>query len=151
MNRKERLELFKSKGFTYDPESGEVFSHTGKLCTAVSSTGYKNCGTTIDGKKIGVSCHQLAWYLMTNEIPDIIDHIDGDRSNNKFSNLRSITKRKNNFNRKNVKGYDYHKGRNKCWCARIEVDGKRINLGYFYTEEEAKQAYLDAKKIYHII
>jgi hypothetical protein len=45
----------------------------------------------------------------------------------------------------------YFNKQNKKWTAQIRIDGKKTNLGSFNTEEEAKQCYIDAKKIYHII
>jgi hypothetical protein len=59
----------------------------------------------------------------------------------------AITNLKNSFN-KNAKGY-YKYGKN--FQARIRLIGKQIYLGTFSTEEEARNAYLEAKEKYHII
>jgi len=77
-----------------------------------------------------------------------IDHIDHNRQNNDWLNLRIVTCQQNHFNRSNVKGYFWRKTRNK-YEALIRVNGKRIYLGRYDKEEDARQAYLDAKKIYH--
>ena len=77
----------------------------------------------------------------------IIDHIDRNPSNNKIENLRIVTYTQNQWNI-GSKGYNFRKDKNK-WRARIKVDGKELHLGHFDTEEEARQAYLDAKQIYH--
>ena len=80
-----------------------------------------------------------------------IDHINFDKTNDKTNNcifnLRPATNQQNSFNR-NYKGYCCDKPANK-WRARIGLNQKRIHLGYFDTEEEARQAYIDAKKKYH--
>ena len=76
-----------------------------------------------------------------------IDHIDRNRQNNNFMNLRIVTSQENSFNT-NAKGY-IKKG--KKFQAHIRINNKQIYLGYYDTEEEAHQAYLEAKKIYHII
>jgi len=78
----------------------------------------------------------------------IIDHIDGNKQNNNIENLRIITQQQNCFNQKTKKGY--FKNRDKFY-ARIKLDYKTINLGSYDTEEEARQAYLDAKQKYHLI
>ena len=79
----------------------------------------------------------------------MIDHIDRDKTNNSISNFRVVTKQQNTFNT-GAKGYYWHTQRNKWW-AKIMLDGKAIYLGLFDTEEEASQAYQDAKLIYHSI
>ena len=98
--------------------------------------------------------HRIIAYCFLNfDINDemkLIDHIDGNRTNNHCENLRIVTSQKNSFNRKNVKGYTYCKKSNK-WRAKIILNKKPIELGYYNTPEEAHNAYLQAKEIYHII
>lgn len=158
MTEKEAFDLFTEKGFTYNPETGEIKTHMGK---DITPTNYRNkmyirCSIKYNSQTINVGGHRLAWYMTYGEIPNIIDHIDGDSLNNRITNLRNVDQTKNCWNRKNnnyskpIKGYYWRKNRNK-WKAGIVVSGKRITLGHFDTEEEAHQAYLDAKKIYHII
>ena len=81
---------------------------------------------------------------------DLIDHIDGDKLNNSVENLRITNQSGNQRNRKNTKGYTFNKKMNK-YRAQIKVNGKYIHLGYFDTKEEAHNAYLEGKNIYHII
>jgi len=81
---------------------------------------------------------------------DLIDHIDGDKLNNSVENLRITNQSGNQQNHKNAKGFYFNKRLNK-YQAQIRVNGKTIYLGYFDTKEEAHNAYLDAKNIYHII
>lgn len=78
------------------------------------------------------------------------DHIDHNTLNNCISNLRIVTNQKNHFNQRNTKGYYWQKASNK-YHARIGLNGKKIHLGYFCKAEEARKAYLNAKKIYHKI
>ena len=94
--------------------------------------------------------HYPIWNIMDNSMNNCIDHKDGNKTNNHKDNLRVVTHQENCFNRTKAKGYCFNKKVNK-WQAYIKVDGKRIHLGYFDTEEEARQAYLDAKPNYHII
>jgi hypothetical protein len=76
-----------------------------------------------------------------------VDHIDRDKSNNHISNFRPATSQENNFNT-DAKGYSWHK-RAKKWQAQIQLNRKSIHLGYFDKEEDARNAYLKAKAIYH--
>ena len=78
-----------------------------------------------------------------------VDHIDKNKMNNNLSNLRMLTHQENTFNT-NAKGYYFNKSAKK-FLAKICINGKKIHLGYFDTEAEARQAYLDAKAIYHIM
>jgi hypothetical protein len=96
--------------------------------------------------------HRFVYELAYGPIPEglQIDHIDGNRSNNFLSNLRLVTHQQNQWNRTAAKGYYWNK-QHKKWMARISLNGKEKFLGYFDSEAEAHQAYLDAKKIYHII
>lgn len=80
-----------------------------------------------------------------------VDHIDGDRLNNRRSNLRPCTNQQNQFNSKpqmgrlsKYKGVSIVRGKNKPYTAGIQINMKRIHLGSFYTEENAAKAYNEA-------
>jgi AP2 domain. len=109
----------------------------------------------VDGKKT-YKAHRLAWFYMTGKWPDgQIDHINGDKSDNRFSNLRQATPGQNQQNRlsprTNTSGYKgiYKLPRKRPWRAFIHHNGKQIYLGCFYTREEAAHAYVNAAKTYH--
>ena len=85
-----------------------------------------------------------------NNTDHVIDHIDANKLNNAFSNLRVVTQQGNLFNNPKAKGYCWNKRESK-WHAGIKVDGKTKHLGYFDIEEEARAAYLVAKEEYHVI
>jgi hypothetical protein len=149
MELRDRLELFKNKGWKYNLDTGEIFSHMNKLISSLDSDGYISCNLWIDNKRIRIKGHQLAWYLTYNEIPNILDHINRIKNDNKISNLRKVTSQQNNFNM-NAKGCYFDKDRN-SWRSLIKINRKIINLGRFKTEEEAHNNYLKAKEKYHII
>jgi hypothetical protein len=88
--------------------------------------------------------------LDINNSKQEVDHINGDKLNNHVDNLRLVNQQENCFNRTNTKGYSFRKARNK-FESKIMLNGKSKHLGYFTTEEDAHQAYLNAKTIYHII
>lgn len=146
MTLRDRLEIFKNKGYKYDKETGIITSPKNKIIDGVSH-GYIIVSFRYNNKSITIKGQQLAWYLEYNEVPIVIDHINRISTDNRLSNLRNITQQKNNFN-KNPKGYFKSYGK---FRAVIRLNNKNIHLGSFKTEEEAHQAYLDAKKIYHII
>ena len=76
-----------------------------------------------------------------------IDHIDRNRQNNNMNNLRIVSNQENSFNQ-TAKGYSKN---GKRFQAQICFNNKRLNIGRFDTEEEARNAYLQAKEKYHII
>jgi hypothetical protein len=104
-------------------------------------------------------CHRLAWLIVTGEWPeDQIDHMDGVRDNNAFSNLREVSGTINSQNRRraasnNVTGF---LGVSPCsdgragYRATIKADGKLIFIGEFATPEAAHEAYLAAKREMHV-
>jgi hypothetical protein len=84
-----------------------------------------------------------------------VDHINGNKLDNRRSNLRLCTRSENLMNRggevgssSHFKGVCRHASR-PGWMARITVNGKSIYLGYFKTEEDAAHAYNSAARIYH--
>lgn len=149
MNLEEKLKAFKEKGWTYDKHTGDIFSHTGRIIDRINNHGYIACSLSYQRQTIAAQAHQLGYYLATDEVPNVIDHINHIKTDNRFENLRNGTQQKNQWNRQAV-GYSWHKHRNK-WYARIVINKKPKHLGAYTTEEDAKQAYLEAKKIYHII
>jgi HNH endonuclease len=75
----------------------------------------------------------------------VVDHRDGDGLNNQRNNLRVTTHRGNMQNRKchrggKLVGTQLH---NKRWRSRIVLNGKRIIVGTFNTEQEAYDAYIE--------
>jgi hypothetical protein len=79
-----------------------------------------------------------------------VDHINGIRHDNRLENLRLVTHQQNQHNYTKAKGYHWNK-RDCKWQAQIRLNGKNKHLGYFENKEDARNAYLNAKKIYHII
>ena len=93
--------------------------------------------------------HNQEWNISDGSTNNYIDHIDGDKVNNDIRNLRVVTCQQNSFNTR-AKGFYWNK-RDKKWMAKIGINKKQICLGYFHTEEEARNCYLEAKEKYHIM
>jgi len=82
------------------------------------------------------------------------DHINGDKLNNRLSNLRPCTSRQNVQNRSaqannssGFKGVSWNK-QNKKFAVMINIDKKRTHLGYYETAEKAARVY-DAYALAH--
>lgn len=93
--------------------------------------------------------HHLAWLYVHGVWPDEIDHINGDRCDNRIANLRVCSRSENNFNRQDGTGISGLKGayldpRNSQWFSKIQVGGQHKFLGNFNSPEEAHEAYLKA-------
>lgn len=85
----------------------------------------------------------------------VVDHINGNKLDNRRNNLRFVTRSQNRVNSRKTRygkyskyrGAHFHK-RKGMWSASIGVNGKLIHLGYFFNELEAALAYNDAANKY---
>lgn len=127
----------------------------GKLAGCVSSAGY--LVIRLDRKPY--RAHRLAWFLVHGEWPQgEIDHIDGDRLNNRLNNLRVVDRAGNSQNRRNAPannlscgllGVSWNK-QHKKWQAKLMAHKVRHHVGYFSDPVEAHAAYMEAKARLHI-
>lgn len=95
-----------------------------------------------------MDAHRLAWMWVYNEIPEMIDHINGIRTDNRICNLRNTTYRGNAQNKichreGGLVGAYFHNEAGR-WGSCISIDGKSVHLGLYETEEGAHKAYLKA-------
>jgi hypothetical protein len=77
---------------------------------------------------------------------DVVDHVNGDVSDNRRANLRVVTSQQNSMNRRKFTGKSKYKGvhwkkANEKWEVKIKKDGKTKYIGLFDNEEEAANAY----------
>lgn len=134
---------------SYNPETGvftwiqtEQKRWIGKEAGSINSAGYRQ----ISLKNSVFYAHRLAFCYMTGNWPEKqIDHINGNRSDNRWSNLREVSHLVNSQNRKG-KGVTLIK---RGWKAQLTVNYQCKNLGCYATEEEAYAVYLEAKNKYH--
>jgi hypothetical protein len=108
---------------------------------------------SIDGRSY--LAHRLAWLYVNGEWPsEQVDHVNGDRGDNRIANLRLATPSENGQNRKRplssnrvgLLGVFVDKGR---FVARICANGRTKHLGTFDSAEAAHEAYLLAKQEMH--
>lgn len=146
------------KHLNYNPDTG-IFTWKirkgrqgpGDIAGTLTSNGY--ISICIGKIYRHLSAHRIAFLYMTGSIPEFVDHIDRNKSNNKWSNLRKATKSQNSgntnimsTNTSGYKGVSYRKTgkRIKRWYAQIRIKDKPTFLGYFLTKEEAAVAYDNA-------
>lgn len=140
------------RGLGYNPETG-IFTVTrsGGRRKAGDAAGYIKS----DGYRL-ISylgryryAHRLAWFAVHGEMPSgEIDHINGNRDDNRIANLRLVTRSQNMMNAAIGKGWHWHKKQQR-WQALIRVGGERKYLGQFKTEAEAQAAYEKARAELH--
>lgn len=153
----------------YDQSTGEftriahVFSKTGRR-SGQSKLGPMMRKPNVVGyivfsvNRTSVLAHRLAWLYMTGEWPPgVIDHINGERADNRWENLRLSDATLNQQNQRKAKvgsivdllGVTVDKESGK-YIAQITHNYRHIHLGRFDTAVEAYAAYLGAKRVIHI-
>ncbi len=148
---------------SYDPKTGVFVSLTrrktwesGRVTGAKENrTGYGR--VIVDGTYY--RAHRLAWFYVHGEWPHAIDHINGNRYDNRLCNLRSVSVKTNNENLRvaketNQSGFLGVRAKsNGKFAADIKatLGGKRLMLylGSYATAEEAHAVYVDAKRRLH--
>lgn len=157
----------------YNPKTGELFwkARKAEMFQVVTDTPEKACktwNTQFAGKRVGTRhtlgylrvsiydvsyyCHRLAWiHFYGFEPRGQIDHANGDKTDNRITNLRDANNQQNSANKrvlannilgvKNVRRTDEGRFR-----STIYVDSAPIHLGIFDTIEEASAAYAKAAR-----
>lgn len=142
----------------YEPESG-VFTWRVKKCRAeagsVAGTPHNAGYTTLKIDGVKYLRHRCVWLYEYGRWPvEEIDHMDGNRGNDRLSNLRECTSSENKQNlaertrRKagTLLGAILTRGR---WKAQIRSQGVVHCIGHYDTEDQAHHAYLLAKRQIH--
>ena len=147
------------KILSYDPDTGEMFwvirpsraVRAGDLAGVLDKKGYRTIGI----RKRVYKAHRLAWLHVHGNWPvGLLDHINGNKSDNRLANLRVVDESGNSQNvrkpnRRNKSGFMGVIAYHRQWRANITIDGKTQWLGDFKTLEEAHAAYLEAKRKHH--
>lgn len=137
----------------YDPETGVFTSkRTGKQVGYRKDRRKPYLFTKIGRRQIRL--HHLAWLYMTGEMPKSqLDHINGDPTDNRWSNLRLASHFTNNWNRgractnkTGVKGVWIQGGKYYC---KFERKGEKYRYGPFDDLELAELVIMEAREKYH--
>jgi hypothetical protein len=132
--------------FSYDAATGQLSKRIG--CKAGKLVGWRDPQGYIKVRFLGETylAHRLIICMTSGEMPEVVDHLNGDRSDNRLCNLRAASVAENNRNAKQradntsgVTGVYWHTRKNK-WRAQIAVAGKDISLGYFDSFDDAISA-----------
>lgn len=124
--------------------------YAGKLAfTSKDEGGYLH--GAIFGEKL--KAHRVIWLYMTGHIPGEIDHINGNRADNRWENLRAATRIDNARNQKlrkdNKTGAPgISRTAAGTYVVTIGVGGSILNLGTFHSFEMAKKARKQAQEVY---
>lgn len=144
----------------YDPVSGifrwKIKTSDKVIVGNIAGCVRKNRHTVIKIDKMEYTAHRLVWLYMYGSFPEKeLDHINCIRGDNRLCNLREVTRSQNLYNRAKFpntksghKGVYYNKAMKK-WRARIGVEGKSIDIGFYSTIEEAISSYQNAAIKYH--
>jgi len=99
--------------------------------------------------------HRLIWVMHGNEPVDFLDHIDGDKLNNRIENLRPATVSENKWNTKvpitntsGIKGVCWNKNQMR-WNGHVRFKGKQHHVGSFENKEECAKAVKEFREKLH--
>jgi hypothetical protein len=146
----------------YDPATG-VFTwripvranvKAGQRAGSIHPKGY----VIISVDKRLTKAHRLAWLYVHGEMPPAeLDHINRIPNDNRIANLRLADRYINTQNtglqKNNTSGYrgvTWHKSQQK-WRARISIQGKMNELGYFHSKEDAAKRYEEVARVHHSV
>ena len=96
-NEKEVIEHIK-KCYTYDAATGEIRNRKGQVVKGSDRGGYRRKSFRIGKHYHAIDLHCMAWALVYGRFPRHIDHIDGNRHNNRIENLREVSDSENQLN-----------------------------------------------------
>jgi len=147
MNQSEAKRLWQ-----YEPETGKLYWRIAPrkgVSVGAEVRSFDGRYLNVKYKKKKYSVHRVVWLLMCGVWPPKhMDHLNGDMTDNRFSNLRLATARQNSYNRHkrpaNKTGYRgvYFAGNGSTrYRARIRVNGKLTDLGYYDDPRNAHAAY----------
>ena len=147
------------QALSYDPDTGDFHwkispkpgIKAGDLAGSINTDGYRQIGF----KKKNYLAHRVAFVFMTGSWPvNQGDHENGVRDDNRWSNLRDVTSPVNTQNQRKARkssktGTLGVSKQGEKYRADISISGKSVYLGLFPSEEQASQAYVNAKRTMH--
>lgn len=145
----------------YDPETGILrWKERAARCIAVGDV----AGAIKQDGYISVSigrrsypAHHIGWAIVNGEWPTMLDHINGNKADNRIYNLRKCDVGLNTQNQRRAHKSNLSSGilgvhfyaRTGRWRATIWANGQNHFLGYHATADEAQRVYIEAKRRLH--
>jgi hypothetical protein len=150
--------------FSYDPHTGTIRwrkrprahfprdddwfhwnkRNAGYTAFAVDGTGYGRSEVRFEGRRYRLTAARVAFVLLHDRWPFLVDHVDGNPTNNRAENIREATDAQNSWNRHRTQRPDKLRGaflEAGRWTASVNHNRKKIRLGCFATERDAHEAY----------
>lgn len=141
--------LYRNGKLFYRSSMDEVATHKNYMTGYMTVKDEKLIEYIYENKKKEETLHSLIYMYHYGDIPDrlnfVIDHIDKDICNNSIENLRLIDRSSNARNSsifEDANGFYYHKSSNR-YISQIRMNGKKVYIGSFNTEDDARKAYLE--------
>jgi hypothetical protein len=133
----------------YDPDTGEFrWKRSRRGAAKGGLVGCKTPDGYMHGKILfkQYQLHRLAWFMVYHRWPTVLDHINGDRADNRIANLREVSQRVNMQNTTRHRngrlvGATYLR-KSDTWLSVIRINRKTKYLGTYRTEQDAHTAYL---------
>lgn len=120
-----------------------------KVIVKADVHGYQN----VTWKRKHYAIHRVVFLLSQNWLPDCVDHIDGNPSNNSAANLRAASRLQNQHNRRpnlksktGVKNVSFHQGK---WAVRFSIKGKTMHVGCYADIELAELVACEMRSLLH--
>lgn len=147
---------------TYDKDTGDFTwikkpsprtnVHVGTVAGTITGSRTRYRYITINGQKM--PAHRLAWAFCYGPFEGMIDHINGDTTDNRIENLRPTTRSLNACNAvraNNTSGFKnvFWIKRISKWHVKVRAEGRRISLGYYDDKDEAIRVAKEAMDKYH--
>ena len=142
----------------FDYQDGNLIRKIGRVNEIGQVAGYVHKASGYIHVKINTKAfkaHRLVFLYHYGYLPECVDHIDGDKANNRIENLRAATKEENCQNQKvrstNKSGCKGVKWNNisKKWQVGICKNYKNIHLGIYEDLELASLVAIEATELIH--
>lgn len=142
--------------FSYDPNEGVLRwkaqrgpIRAGRIAGHLTRNGYRSVSITLDGIERSYLVHRIVWFRQTGQWPkNVIDHVNGDKNDNRLRNLRDVSLIENGQNTRKARAgvpvgvskrvYNY----GTRYVAQLKYQGHKYHLGEYRSMEEARGAYL---------
>ena len=131
-------------------KDGKLFwRKSGKEAGSLNTDGY----IRIQVKNTRYAAHRLVFFIHHGYLPKVLDHVNGNKSDNRIENLRAADYYKNAINQKlkitNTSGHKNVFRQNNKWCVRLKINGRNTWFGGYDDIELAHLVAIEARNKHH--